>query len=631
MNLNSHHAEEDDMSNRDVPQHISAAIPRKNRSLGKRDTTNPTKQSIPAKKRLFKSEEKLPRRRSSLAPSRWERGDNQNPTFRISQTPFVIGIKFMHLPPEVVNSLKINASSRLRTSGRNLKRKLYAEANDSDSDFLKDSDDDEEKWIERPKKRLQKASSIKHLSGKNVKTKFQKENQETKQQPLIINGEDTATPPNGILASLWYSREIYSHIWVIDKIIGWKKRKKVSISYRDESVAKLNDVSSRAISDKLINYFIPQSSKRMELSRINPSQCPLVSKAFVKQQCRNLKSNKNPISEVDLEKKQTAVDKPMCLKNTGEDELEEILLIKWRGKSFLHCSWERPNDLEIFDTTNNTAKGKIKRFYQSQHMSLGKDWRKVLETRIGLETESSVKEDFAGDSNNKWKDHLHLHGMDDEEYFSPDCIEVERILSCDESEMDMSVLSAQREINLRAEKERNSQQAQKLLKKTDATATEDEFSFLDEEKPWDPEDNVRYVVKWKGLQLTEITWEYWMHIKHKCVEEAEDFWSRQKPSDLNNSNRIYTHPAVREYKKLTESPVFGIPVKKRADGKADDPEPNLNGVTETTIGLQLRTYQLEGVNWLLWNWWNKRSCILADEMVRYSTSEDYCKNIPQRL
>ena len=31
-------------------------------------------------------------------------------------------------------------------------------------------------------------------------------------------------------------------------------------------------------------------------------------------------------------------------------------------------------------------------------------------------------------------------------------------------------------------------------------------------------------------------------------------------------------------------------------------------------GLRLRDYQLEGVNWLLWNWWHKRSCILADEM-----------------
>lgn len=29
---------------------------------------------------------------------------------------------------------------------------------------------------------------------------------------------------------------------------------------------------------------------------------------------------------------------------------------------------------------------------------------------------------------------------------------------------------------------------------------------------------------------------------------------------------------------------------------------------------ELRDYQLEGVNWLLFNWYNRRNCILADEM-----------------
>ena len=43
-------------------------------------------------------------------------------------------------------------------------------------------------------------------------------------------------------------------------------------------------------------------------------------------------------------------------------------------------------------------------------------------------------------------------------------------------------------------------------------------------------------------------------------------------------------------------------------GKEDDIE------ASEEIGLSLRDYQLEGVNWLLWNWWHKRSCILADEM-----------------
>ena len=33
-----------------------------------------------------------------------------------------------------------------------------------------------------------------------------------------------------------------------------------------------------------------------------------------------------------------------------------------------------------------------------------------------------------------------------------------------------------------------------------------------------------------------------------------------------------------------------------------------------TKGNQLRSYQIEGINWLLWNWINRRNSILADEM-----------------
>ena len=51
------------------------------------------------------------------------------------------------------------------------------------------------------------------------------------------------------------------------------------------------------------------------------------------------------------------------------------------------------------------------------------------------------------------------------------------------------------------------------------------------------------------------------------------------------------HPSVQHYEKLTVSPGFG------ADGS-----------------LKLREYQLEGVSWLLWNWYNRRPSILADEM-----------------
>lgn len=635
VNVNANSARSSNiLSNREVPQHISAAIPRKNRSLPKYDHDNSfsteqslvvskhKKQSIPGKKRLFKMDEKLPRRQSSSSAQRWGKAENQNPILRISQTPFIVGIKYRHLPSEIVASLQHVPSPPLRTSSRNLKRKLYAESNESDSDFLKDSDDDDTHNFERPKKRLQKASKNKNFSRKNPAPSVMQEREGKNPQP-IINGEDITAPPNGTLASLWYSQEIYSHIWVIDKIIGWKKRKKVSIVYNDESVVKLSNSNniSGEISDKLINYYMPKSSKRMDLSRINPSRCPLVTKAYVEQQCRKFASKKSSNSETNVDDKLKATDEPMQIQYTGSDDMEEVLLIKWRGKSYLHCSWERSSDLELFDTTNNTAKGKIKRFYQSQHMALGKDWKKVLESRISLKSGDPAKEHLSCDSNNKWKNHLHLDYVEEEVYFSPDCIEVERILACDENEMDMKVMSAQRELNLIAEKERDSQHARKVI---GASFTTDYISALDEETQWDPEDNVRYVVKWKSLQLTEITWEYWMHIKHKCVDEVEDYWHRQKLSNANDLSRVNTNPTMREYKKLTESPVFGISKRRRPVGIDGITDPNITDVAKPTTGLQLRTYQLEGVNWLIWNWWNKRSCILADEMGLGKTIQSLC-------
>lgn len=49
------------------------------------------------------------------------------------------------------------------------------------------------------------------------------------------------------------------------------------------------------------------------------------------------------------------------------------------------------------------------------------------------------------------------------------------------------------------------------------------------------------------------------------------------------------HPIPSNFKKLKESPIY-----KNSH--------------------QLRPYQLEGLNWLLFCWYNQRNCILADEM-----------------
>lgn len=123
------------------------------------------------------------------------------------------------------------------------------------------------------------------------------------------------------------------------------------------------------------------------------------------------------------------------------------------------------------------------------------------------------------------------------------------------------------------------------------------------------------------MQLSDITWEYWLHIKHDSVDQAEDFWYRQKAPDpdMVKKNTKAHHPTMREYKKLIESPIFGISAKERpiAALEGSNNPTTSKGDEDEAAALRLRSYQLEGVNWLLWNWWNKRSCILADEMVSF--------------
>merc|ERR1740124_446778 len=137
----------------------------------------------------------------------------------------------------------------------------------------------------------------------------------------------------------------------------------------------------------------------------------------------------------------------------------------------------------------------------------------------------------------------------------------------------------------------------------------------DGEDPWDPEDFVRYVVKWKGMQYAEMTWEYWVNIKRDAVNQAEDFWHRQRAPSPEDIRKLPARPHIRDFRKLTESPDYGIskmerPVADLGDGFKSEEQDNEKVVQE----FRLRSYQLEGVNWLLFNWYNRRSCILADEM-----------------
>ncbi|CAH6777314.1 Chd7 [Phodopus roborovskii] len=92
-----------------------------------------------------------------------------------------------------------------------------------------------------------------------------------------------------------------------------------------------------------------------------------------------------------------------------------------------------------------------------------------------------------------------------------------------------------------------------------------------------------YLVKWCSLPYEDSTWELRQDIDQAKIEEFERLMSREPETE-----RVERPPAD-DWKKSESSREY------RNNNK-------------------LREYQLEGVNWLLFNWYNMRNCILADEM-----------------
>uniref|UniRef100_A0A8C0FL79 Chromodomain helicase DNA binding protein 6 n=1 Tax=Bubo bubo TaxID=30461 RepID=A0A8C0FL79_BUBBB len=90
-----------------------------------------------------------------------------------------------------------------------------------------------------------------------------------------------------------------------------------------------------------------------------------------------------------------------------------------------------------------------------------------------------------------------------------------------------------------------------------------------------------YLVKWCSLPYEESTWELEEDVDPGKIKEFE---ALQIPPEIKH---MVTYPE--SWQKLEKSREYK----------------NSN---------QLREYQLEGMNWLLFNWYNRKNCILADEM-----------------
>ncbi|XP_028667855.1 chromodomain-helicase-DNA-binding protein 6 isoform X2 [Erpetoichthys calabaricus] len=96
------------------------------------------------------------------------------------------------------------------------------------------------------------------------------------------------------------------------------------------------------------------------------------------------------------------------------------------------------------------------------------------------------------------------------------------------------------------------------------------------------EEVTHYLVKWCSLSYEESTWELQEDVDPGKIKEFED--------------------------------IKKIPENKHADRPASDAWQKLEKSRDYKNGNELREYQLEGMNWLLFNWYNRKNCILADEM-----------------
>ena len=100
----------------------------------------------------------------------------------------------------------------------------------------------------------------------------------------------------------------------------------------------------------------------------------------------------------------------------------------------------------------------------------------------------------------------------------------------------------------------------------------------------------RFLVKWRSLPYANCTWESCRTLLpyQQAIERCRN--SEQQPSA--NERKMATsgaRPPKTSFKQLAKTPTY-------------------------KAGHTLRSYQLEGLNWLLFSWYNRRSVMLADEM-----------------
>ena len=115
----------------------------------------------------------------------------------------------------------------------------------------------------------------------------------------------------------------------------------------------------------------------------------------------------------------------------------------------------------------------------------------------------------------------------------------------------------------------------------------------------DDGDGERFYVKWRNMPYADCTWEPLLTLEESIgVKTAQD-----KVADF----RRFQELPSREDRARRPRPALPA-------GSGADARPDFVSECKFKGGNKLREYQQEGVNWLLYNWFQQRGAILADEM-----------------
>ena len=409
-------------------------------------------------------------------------------------------------------------------------------------------------------------------------------------------------------------------------------------SARNTKRQKYNDDIELDLSDEDSNSDEKKESKQEEGKLAEP-QVLITSITDDKMVVEKVMASRMGVREIEQEPNEVA-----GVSNTEEKpqtiEVEEFY-VKYKNLSYLHCEWKTEEELEKGD---KRVGQKLKRFKQKKDASMFDflddelfnpdyvevdrilDVNEVEEEIVDAKSEVQNEDEEDGpedakdedekaektekkekeeEKENKNKDEIKSKdkgeseanttedGLKDESKIK--FMDVDQNVKAEESN-DKSENSFKTEID---DKEESELETKIEVKENDETIifehdddTEKTKQNLNENgsenkgESEKPKRIVRhYLVKWRSLSYEECTWELEDDIDPLKIQHFWKFKNLPPKDKLKPKKR----PKASEWKKLEASPIYK------------------NGNT-------LREYQLEGVNWLTFCWYNGHNCILADEM-----------------